>query len=370
MIPNNRSEIPTRQVASHYPHLSEIMPNIPHLNPQANISLLIGRDLIPAHYILDQKIGKPFELYAQKLTLGWVMVGESCLNGAHLPDITAMKTFIHANGRASILEPCRNVFHIDSQESNLFRTTKADNKLSISVEDQCLLDLMQNDMQREENRNYLAPLPFKCSRATLPNNREQAVSRAMSFDASLRMDSRKRQHVSEFIEALFDNGHAERAPDIDNDTECWYLPLFGIYHSQKKDKLRIVLDSSAKFNGISLNDVLMTGPNMMNNLVGVLLRFRSDKTAVTADLQHMFYSFCVHKDHRDYLRFVWHEDNDLSKELFDFRMKVHVFGNCPSPVVASCGLRKTADVAGETAGNDVKEYIYRNFLRGQRFIGS
>ena len=59
MIPNNRDEIPTREVASHFPHLSGIPKYIPHLDPSANISLLIGRDLISAHYVLDQRIGKP-----------------------------------------------------------------------------------------------------------------------------------------------------------------------------------------------------------------------------------------------------------------------------------------------------------------------
>ncbi|CAC5374733.1 unnamed protein product [Mytilus coruscus] len=91
----------------------------------------------------------------------------------------------------------------------------------------------------------------------------------------------------------------------------------------------------------------MTGPNLTNNLLGVLIRFRSEKVAVIADLQQMFYSFYVRSDHRDYLRFVWHENNDLTKELVDFRMKVHVFG-----------LQKTADIAGEMSGMDVKEYIF------------
>ncbi|CAC5398316.1 unnamed protein product [Mytilus coruscus] len=110
---------------------------------------------------------------------------------------------------------------------------------------------------------------------------------------------------------------------------------------------------------------LYIGPGALTQLLGrIPLRdstFRAEKVAVIADLQQMFYSFYVRSDHRDYLRFVWHENNDLTKELVDFRMKVHVFGNSPSPAVATCGLRKTADIAGEMSGMDVKEYIYRNF---------
>lgn len=71
----------------------------------------------------------------------------------------------------------------------------------------------------------------------------------------------------------------------------------------------MVFDPSAKCQGISLNDVLMTGLNLMNNLVGVLMIFRLEKIAVIADLQRMFYRFLVHPSYRDYLRFVWCENN-------------------------------------------------------------
>jgi hypothetical protein len=43
------------------------------------------------------------------------------------------------------------------------------------------------------------------------------------------------------------------------------------------------------FNGISLNNVLLTGPDLSNSLLGVLLRFRREMIAVTADIQHMFH---------------------------------------------------------------------------------
>lgn len=67
--------------------------------------------------------------------------------------------------------------------------------------------------------------------------------------------------------------------------------------------------------------------------------------AVTADVQHMFHCFLVREDHRNFLRFLWHKDNDLEKEIIEYRMRVHVFGNSPSPAVATLGLRKAAETA-------------------------
>ena len=54
-IPNLRDEIPTPQVAMHHAHLQDIAYQIPELDREADILLLIGRDLIDVHHVLDQK---------------------------------------------------------------------------------------------------------------------------------------------------------------------------------------------------------------------------------------------------------------------------------------------------------------------------
>ena len=43
------------------------------------------------------------------------------------------------------------------------------------------------------------------------------------------------------MKRLMDNGHAEIAQPLIRDEECWYLPLFGVYHPQKRDQVRVFL---------------------------------------------------------------------------------------------------------------------------------
>ncbi|CAG2256000.1 unnamed protein product [Mytilus edulis] len=165
MIPNNRNEIPTCDVAAYYQHLASIAQFIPPLDAEAKILLLIGRDLMQAHHVLDQKIGKPYQPYAQRLKLGWIIVGESCLDGAHIPkDASVLKTFIDVNGKSSVLEPCSSKFHVSDceQDKHLFKITKDDDKPSLSIEDRRFLELMDTEMKRDDNsHNWIAPLPFK-----------------------------------------------------------------------------------------------------------------------------------------------------------------------------------------------------------------
>ena len=60
-------------------------------------------------------------------------------------------------------------------------------------------------------------------------------------------------HALTFMEKVFANGHAEEAPPLQDGEECWFVPIFGVYHPKKPNQIRMVFDSSASFQGVSLN---------------------------------------------------------------------------------------------------------------------
>ena len=366
-LPDNRHEIPTPEVANQHKHLCDIADQIPSFNNKANIQLLIGRDVPQVHHVLDQRVGSPESPFAQKLTLGWVIIGEVCMNHLHQPDtVNSYKTNINILqcGRPSIFRPCQNYVKVSENsnlETSLFLRTKDDNKPGLSVEDRKFLNIMDEHFVKDEQNNWIAPLPFRPSRERLPNNKQQAINRAKSLDRSLKRDPIKREHFVAFMKRIFDSNHAEIAPPLKENEECWYLPLFGVYHPKKPDQIRGVFDASAKHEGTSLNDVLLTGPDLTNSLLGVLLRFRREPVAITADIQQMFYCFQVQEEHRNYLRFLWYRDNDPDKDIIEYRMRVHVFGNSPSPAVATYGLRRIAKEEENAYGSDVKEFIDSDF---------
>ncbi len=74
-----------------------------------------------------------------------------------------------------------------------------------------------------------------------------------------------------------------------DDNRLFYIPHHGVYHP-KKQKLRVVFDCTASFQGRSLNSELLQGPDLTNTLVGVLLRFREEPVAIMADIESMFLS--------------------------------------------------------------------------------
>ena len=131
-----------------------------------------------------------------------------------------------------------------------------------------------------------------------------------------------------FMQKMFSNDHAKIVPqeDLRPDKLCWYLPHFGVYHPKKKDKIRVVFHSAAESNGVSLNKLSLSGPDLTNNLLGGLLRFRQDPVALAGDIEQMFHSFKLKEEFRDFLRFLWYKDNDPNGAITEYRMKVHISG--------------------------------------------
>ena len=160
---------------------------------------------------------------------------------------------------------------------------------------------------------------------------------------------------------VFEDDHAEPAPPLMENEECWYLPTFGDYHPQKPNQIRVVFDSSAQEDGVSINNVLLTGPDLNNSLLGVLIRFRKDPVAIMADIQKMFYCFLVRQDHRNFLKFLRFRNNDPTKDIIKYRMKVHVFGNSASPSIAIYGLRLAAKEGEHEHGTDARQFVERHF---------
>ena len=114
-----------------------------------------------------------------------------------------------------------------------------------------------------------------------------------------------KDEYTKFMAHVVELDFCEQVPEDKIDTRfAWYIPHHGVYHRVKK-KIRVVYDCSAKYKGVSLNDCLITGPDLITSLVGILLRFRKESVAFMCDVTKMFPQFLVSECQCDYLRFLW-----------------------------------------------------------------
>ncbi len=146
----------------------------------------------------------------------------------------------------------------------VFKRTDHDNKCAMSFEDETFLNIMDEEVHQDELINWVAPLPFRSPRPPLPNKREQALSHLSSLRHTLNKNPEMKEQFCSLMEKLFENKHAEKAPPVNEEHKCWYLPSFGVYHPQKPEQICVVFDSSTQQHGVSLNSVLLTGPDLNN----------------------------------------------------------------------------------------------------------
>ena len=166
------------------------------------------------------------------------------------------------------------------------------------------------------------------------------------------------------MNGMIASNYAELIPQEEmelDDGRIWYLPHHGVYHHRKPDNIRVVFDCSAVYKGQSLNQNLLQGPDLTDSLLGVLCRFRQDKTAFMCDLEAMFHQVMVNVNDRNFLRFLWWKDGDLDNEPIVYRMTAHLFGATSSPGCANVGLKTTADDYETECGGQPANFVRDNF---------
>ena len=98
-------------------------------------------------------------------------------------------------------------------------------------------------------------------------------------------------------------------------------------------KVRAAFDALAKSNnGVALNDILETGSNLYTLLTDMLIRFRSHRIGLTADISKTFREILFHNTEKDLHCFFIREPDG---RLQDYRMECLTFGVKPSPYLAT-----------------------------------
>ena len=197
---------------------------------------------------------------------------------------------------------------------------------------------------------------------TLPNNRVMAEKQAHHLKRKFWKDELYFSHYKDFMNEIIEKGYARVSDRTSYDGKLWYLPHHGVYHPAKLNKICVVFDCSAEYAGRSINKELLVGPDLTNQIIGILIRFRQGKAAFVADIEKMFFQVLVRKEHISLFCFLWWQDGNLSKKLIDHEMCVHVFGGTSSPSCSNYVLKRTyidgEDQFGKAAAKTLQDNFY------------
>lgn len=339
----------TLETVDRWPHLKGVpFPEV----ERKKISVLIGTGVQEAFIPLEVRQGKSNEPFAIRSNLGWSVLGGAskgrpceklCSNYICGEDVTL----------GHQLEEFWKV------ESYGIQKTEIE---PMSVEDKRAMKVIEDTISKEEG-HYQMGLLWKKENPQLPYNRMLAEARLRSLKGRLTRDPELLNRYKTAIEGHLAKGHARKLTNNETETlskKTWYLPHHPVSNPNKPGKTRVVFDAAAKFGGTSLNDQLLQGPSLINDLTGVLIRFRQERIAFTADIESMFYQTKVIESDTDALRFLWWS-NSLEDPPDEYKMLVHIFGAKSSPCCANKALRMTAEDNAADYDPEVIQSVYRNF---------
>ena len=347
-LPVRVPEISLCSRAQHWPHLRDL-PLVEVANKE--VSLLIGCDVPEAHWALEQRTGKRKQPYALRTLLGWVVRGPLEENG--LGEAKVNCTQLLEN---DINEQLERLYHAEfSDVENLERAYSMDDLRAINI---------VTASSEIVDGHFVVPLPWKIETKVTENNFPLARQRLLYLGRRLGRDNVLHERYTAAMSRNIEKGYVSEV-DVDqlgvDYSPKWYLPHHPVVNPKKPKKLRVVLDCAAKFQGVSLNDRLLSGPDWASELIGVLLRFRMEPIAVVADIEDMFMQVRVPLQDRGALRFLWWQDGNLDGTPKEYQMVAHPFGATSSPFCANFALRRTVEVFGHAYSENLRKIVRNNF---------
>ena len=67
----------------------------------------------------------------------------------------------------------------------------------------------------------------------------------------------------------------------------YYIAHHAVWKPESKSSLCRIVFNSADYSGHVLNDYLAKGPDMLNNLLGITLRFREERVGMVGDIKNV-----------------------------------------------------------------------------------
>jgi hypothetical protein len=354
-----RLNIPPRQLVKEkdrqrWTHLNDL--DIPAVSTN-QVGLLIGVDVSEAMLQHEYKRGPKGQPYAVRTDFGWAVAG--AVRGTL--DMNTRQAHVgHAN---VVMDEKLNNQLEQWWKTESFGTKYARHELRSVEDERALQNLQTNTKFREDLGHYETVLLWKAGSIALPNNLEPAKRRLAQLERNLDKDPNKASLYYTTMNSYIEKGYARKLTETEANSQpknTWYLPHHAVTNPNKPGKLRVVFDAAAEHKGTSLNDNQVTGPDLLNSLVGVIMRFRLHAFAFTADIESMFFQVRVIERDQPSLRFLWRGENrDQPPDAY--QMQVLIFGAKCSPCCASYCLRLTATDGQESYDLSTLNTILHDF---------
>ena len=218
--------------------------------------------------------------------------------------------------------------------------------------------LNEKSFYDEDKKQWTAPLlwdPEFNPQTMLGDNLGTAIAFMRKVRARMRKSNRLGE-VNKIFRDMMDDGFARELTEAEQvHPHAHYLPTVIVQKdSSATTKLRCCIHASCKSQtGLSLNDCLLAGPNLVEDIPSLLIRFRMNPYALVTDLSKMFWRILIREEDINWIRLVWAKDilhtgeedlpEEIREEVLHLVFVVLAFGLKSAPYISQAIIRKHAE---------------------------
>ncbi|XP_076549256.1 uncharacterized protein LOC143307957 [Osmia lignaria lignaria] len=307
-------------------------------------------------------------------SLSLLSVGQINLSPPNGPDLFLQKTRLGwiIGGSAPASKPARSpICHatttIQDDLARFWELEEGPQIQRLSDAERICEEHFQRTVRRNPGGRYVVALPFNDKLPQLGGSKSRALKRLLALERRLQHDQGLSQQYRSVLQEYQDLGHMSEIRDTDEISDGYYLPHHGVTKtSSDTTKLRVVFDgSAATTTGVSLNETLHVGPKVQDNLLYILIRFRSHRYVLNGDIEKMYRQFLVRPEDRKYQRILW---RDPAGNLKTYALNTVTFGLSAAPYLAIRCLSQLAQDEGhrfpDAAQNLVRDFYVDDLLTG------
>ena len=228
-------------------------------------------------------------------------------------------------------------------------------------------EIIKNGLEFNVSKGrYEANYPWIVDPKNLPYNRGFALALLKSTEKRMSRDPLHAETYKKQIEDMIDRNVARKVTE--RELEQYQGPTFYLAHhdvmspQSASTPMRVVFNSSARTKGsFSLNDCLAKGPCLLNQLLGILLRFRQDRFAFIGDIKKMFHSIDIPIHDQMTHLFLW-RDMDQERNPDTYAMTAVNMGDRPASAIAQTALKMTAEDAADEYPDASKIILSNSYM--------
>ncbi|XP_055905233.1 uncharacterized protein LOC129940780 [Eupeodes corollae] len=320
--------LPNKEFLPHqWTHIQGLSLADPSFHKPANVDLLLGSDVFSEIVLPEIVRGtEAVAPIAQNTQLGWIVFGK-----------VPVETFrIHLQ-----------FVDIDSQLRKFWEIEETPFDEPEAAEDAACEKHFQMNTCRLPDGRFEVALPFKDGdRPALGNSQQGAFRRFLQLERRLNNNPELHKQYAACISEYLQLNHMEEvdvSQGILNSPFYYVVPHHAVFkESSTTTKLRVVFDATFKTSdGTSLNEHLLVGPKTQLNIMDIILKWRTFKITLTADIEKMYRQIQMRDQDTLYQLIYWRSDNQSPLKLY--RLKTVTFGTASAPYLATRTLNKLAD---------------------------